>query len=72
MMVWIGLPKRRKRGLSKMGTMINACGFGTAKKYSEMTEIEKAKADLDYAKRKGGFAYKQALAHYRNILRKLR
>ena len=37
-----------------------------------MTELERARADLDYAKRKGGFAYKQALAHYRNILRKLR
>ena len=52
-----------------MGTMINACGFGTAKKYSEMTELEKAKADLDYAKRKGGFAYKQAVAHYKKVLK---
>ena len=34
-----------------------------------MTELEKAKADLDCAKRKGGFAYKQAVAHYKKVLK---
>lgn len=34
-----------------------------------MTLLERAKAELDYARRKGGFAYKQAKAHYDRVLR---
>lgn len=37
-----------------------------------MTELEKAKADMDYCRRKGGFAYKQAKAHYERLLQKSR
>ena len=37
---------------------------------TEMTEPEKAKADMEYARRKGGFAYKQAKRHYERLRRK--
>lgn len=36
----------------------------------KMTELEKAKGDMDYAKHKGGFAYKQAKRHYEKLLRR--
>jgi hypothetical protein len=38
----------------------------------EMTELEKAKADLDYYRHVGGFGYKQAKRHYERVLRKER
>lgn len=38
----------------------------------ELTPLEKAKADMDYYRHKGGFAYKQAKAHYERLLRKER
>lgn len=38
----------------------------------EMTELEKAKADMDFQRHKGGFAYKQAKRHYEKLLRKER
>lgn len=41
-----------------------------AKRYGDMDEIERAKADMDYARHRGGFAYKQAKRHYERILRK--
>ena len=37
---------------------------------TEMTELERAKADMDFARRKGGFAYKQAKRHYERLRRK--
>lgn len=37
-----------------------------------MTELERAKAEMDYKKRIGGFAYKQAKATYDRLLRKER
>lgn len=33
-------------------------------------EIMKAKNELDYARRIGGFRYKQAKAHYERLLRR--
>ena len=41
-----------------------------AKTYGEMDELEKAKADMDYMRHKGGFAYKQAKAHYEKVRRR--
>ena len=38
----------------------------------EMTELEKAKADMDFYRHKGGFGYKQAKKHYERVLRKER
>ncbi len=38
----------------------------------EMTELEKAKADMDFYRHKGGFGYKQAKRHYERVLRKER
>ncbi len=35
----------------------------------EMTELEKAKADMDFYRHKGGFGYKQAKRHYERKLR---
>ena len=53
-----------------MGILMNKSGFaGPAKTTAGMTSLERAKADLDYAKRKGGFAYKQAVAHYKKVLK---
>ncbi len=37
-----------------------------------MTDLEKAKADLDYYRHVGGFGYKQAKRHYERVLRKER
>lgn len=37
-----------------------------------MTELEKAKADMDYYRHIGGFGYKQAKKHYEKVLRKTR
>ncbi len=37
-----------------------------------MTELEKAKADMDFYRHKGGFGYKQAKKHYERVLRKER
>ena len=37
-----------------------------------MTELEKAKADMDFYRHKGGFGYKQAKRHYERVLRKER
>ena len=37
-----------------------------------MTELERAKADVDYFRHVGGFAYKQARRHYGKLLRKER
>lgn len=33
-------------------------------------ELKKAKDELDYARRIGGFRYKQAKAHYEKLIRK--
>ena len=38
----------------------------------EMTELERAKADMDFYRHKGGFGYKQAKRHYERVLRKER
>ena len=38
----------------------------------EMTELEKAKADMDFYRHKGGFGYKQAKRHYERVPRKER
>ena len=40
------------------------------KRYEDMTDLEKAKADMDYARRFGGFRYKQARRHYQRLARK--
>ena len=54
-----------------MGTFINAKTSENApKRYHDMTPLEKAKADMDYAKKKGGIAYKQAKAHYEKLKKK--
>ena len=54
-----------------MGILMNKSGFaGPAKTTAGMTSLERAKADLDFARHIGGFAYKQAKAHYENVLRK--
>lgn len=37
-----------------------------------MTELEKAKAEMLYARHIGGFRYKQAKKHYQRLLRKER
>lgn len=39
-------------------------------RYEDMTPLEKAKADMDFLRNKGGFAYKQARRHYEKLLRK--
>ena len=53
------------------GSFLNARLTETeAKRYEDMDELERAKADMDYARHKGGFAYKQAKRHYERILRK--
>lgn len=53
------------------GTFINAkITMTTAKTYEEMSAIEKAKADMDYMRHKGGFGYKQAKRHYEKLLRR--
>jgi hypothetical protein len=36
----------------------------------ELTELEKAKVDMDFYRHKGGFGYKQAKKHYERVLRK--
>jgi chaperonin cofactor prefoldin len=38
----------------------------------ELTELEKAKADMDFYRHVGGFGYKQAKKHYERVLRKER
>lgn len=38
----------------------------------EMTELERAKADMDFYRHKGGFGYMQAKKHYERVLRKER
>lgn len=54
------------------GTFLNArLADGPALRYEEMTPLQQAKADLDYWKHKGGFAYKQAKRHYEKLLRRL-
>ncbi len=56
-----------------MGTMLNngtVRPIGTALRYEDMTPLQKAKADMDFARHKGGFAYKQAKRHYMKMLRK--
>ena len=53
-----------------MGNMANDCHFSNvAKTTAGMTSLERAKADLDFARHIGGFAYKQAKAHYKKVLR---
>ena len=37
-------------------------------KREEMTELQKAKVDMDDCRRKGGIAYKQAKKHYEKAL----
>lgn len=55
------------------GTFINARLTGTeAKRYEDMDELERAKADMDYARHRGGFAYKQAKRRYDRLCRKSR
>ena len=56
-----------------MTTMLNnglLCPQGEAVRYEDMTPLQKAKADMDFARRKGGFAYKQAKRHYERLQRK--
>lgn len=56
-----------------IGTFLNARLTETeAKRYGDMNEIERAKADMDYARHKGGFAYKQAKRRYDRLCRKSR
>ena len=38
----------------------------------KMSELDKAKADMDFYRHKGGFGYKQAKRHYERVLRKER
>ena len=53
-----------------MGILMNKSGFAEpAKTTSGMTLLERAKADLDFARHIGGFAYKQAVAHYKKVLK---
>lgn len=54
------------------GVMLNSGRISDepAKTYAEMDPLERARADVQYARHKGGFAYKQARAHYRNLLRR--
>ena len=48
-------------------------GSDPAPRYDEMDEVSRAKADLDYQRRRGNpIGYRQAKAHYRNALRKAR
>jgi len=55
------------------GEVVNDCwldmGF-PAVRYEDMNPLAKAKVDMDYCKRKGGFAYKQAKRHYERLKRK--
>jgi len=54
-----------------LGQFINArISDAEAKRYEDMTELERAKADMDYAKHRGGFAYRQAKRHYERTLRR--
>ena len=57
-----------------MGEMLNRGRLSDepALRYEDMTPLQQAKADLDYIRlrRIGGFAYKQAKAHYEKLLRK--
>ncbi len=41
-----------------------------AKTREEMTELERAKVDVDYWRHRGGFGYKQAKKHYERLLRR--
>lgn len=53
------------------GTFINAKTLkNQQKRYEDMSPLEQAKADMDYSKRKGGIAYKQAKAHYNKLKKK--
>lgn len=53
------------------GIFVNAKIAKTAPKtYEEMSAIEKAKADMDFMRHKGGFGYKQAKRHYEKLLRR--
>lgn len=54
------------------GEMLNRGKINDAPilRYEDMNEFEKAKADLDYYRHKGGNAYKQAKRHYEKLLRK--
>ena len=36
----------------------------------ELTELEKAKAEMTFKRKSGGFGYKQAKARYEKLLRK--
>lgn len=57
------------------GIMLNNGHVNTepALRYEDMDELQKAKADLDYMRRKGNrFGYKQAKAHYEKVLRRYR
>ena len=36
----------------------------------ELTELEKAKAEMSFQRKSGGFGYKQAKARYEKLLRK--
>lgn len=51
-----------------MGTIRNDCWFNP-RPSAEATELERAKQEMLAAKRKGGFAYKQAKARYDRMLR---
>lgn len=54
-----------------MGEFINArMARGPILTYAQMTPLQKAKADMDFMRHKGGFAYKQAKRHYEELLRK--
>lgn len=50
------------------GIMLNR---GRLTEPKEMTEIQKAYADIPYYRHLGGHAYKQHMAHIRNLERKI-
>ena len=38
--------------------------------FKELTELDKAKAEMSFQNKRGGFGYKQAKARYEKMLRK--
>lgn len=38
--------------------------------WKELTELEKAKAEMAFQRKRGGFGYKQAKSRYEKLLRK--
>lgn len=55
--------------MTAAGRFANArIGGEPALRYEDMTPLQQAKADMDYARCKGGFAYKQAKRHYERML----